>query len=106
MFNEPGFEVAGLRTVDVFTSGWVGPQRAEKLEAMLERLREVPGVDAASFTHAFPMSDRYWTLFFRSDGPSDALVEANVTVVDPGYVAVHRGLWRGLGDQKPALSTS
>ncbi len=33
-------------------------------------------------------------------------MKPHLQVVDPGYVAVHRGLWRGLGDQKPALSTS
>jgi predicted permease len=89
---DPGFERSGVLLVDLSWSrlGYPDARQAALRDALLERLRGVPGVRDAGASLLTPISGSFWNDFVAIDGytPSnrqDALIWFNA--ITPGYLA-------------------
>ena len=81
---DPGFATSGVLLLSWEATGRVEPaQRRATLLDVLERLREVPGVEAASA--ASGLLGRGWRHNIRLPGTTDQWVEAAMKPVTPGF---------------------
>jgi predicted permease len=82
-FNPDGVVVAGI---DPGAHGY-DAERAQRLRReLLDRVRAVPGVEAAAFAVWAPMGGNVWTTQVSGDEPSGTPVSANVATIGSGYV--------------------
>jgi predicted permease len=82
-FNPDGVVVA---SVDPASHGY-DTERAQRLRAeLLDRVRAIPGVEAAAFAVWAPMGGNNWTTQVRRDEASATPVSVNVATIGSGYV--------------------
>jgi predicted permease len=103
---DPGFTAANLLTLRVDPSRKEHPTREARnayFDALLQRVRSVPGVEAAGLTDALPFGDNFgwrgWTITSR-DVAADAAARhhARVRMVDDAYLPAMRiGMRAGRG---------
>jgi putative ABC transport system permease protein len=91
---DPGFDASHILSMQVNTAGYLresDPRFLEFLKGTLERVRALPGVEAAGTAHFLPLGRVIpGTGFWRADRPVPAHGEEPVTevlVVMPGYFA-------------------
>jgi len=88
-----GYDPAGVLTarLPLPASMYTPPRRQALLEAILDRLRTMPGVAAAGFTSEFPLTPGGSTGAFQIHPPqgeeSAVTVQASPRIVSPGYFA-------------------
>ena len=89
---EPGFDPGGLLTARLSLPTAAYPDDAAASAAfarLLERLRSVPGVEAAAFSNSAPFSGSYGDSVLLPDGfgarPGESIVSPSNNVVTPGY---------------------
>jgi putative ABC transport system permease protein len=90
-----GFRIDRILTLRMFLSPGRYNQdsrRAQYLENVLDRVRTVPGVEAASSAHFLPMTGMFsGSCFTRADRPKPApgfAPGANFLIISPGYFSV------------------
>ena len=89
----PGFEAGNLLSFEVSTGGTVRddkPRRAPFYQEVLDRVRQMPGVEAAGGTNHVPLAGDIWFLSFQIEGRAIAVSElpsAVYRVATPGYFA-------------------
>ncbi|MGD2115778.1 MAG: ABC transporter permease, partial [Acidobacteriota bacterium] len=92
--RDPGLEPGGLLAVRLSlpeTEYESGPVRLRFEEELIERIRALPGVDAAAISNLFPYDDGNWVLPFLVEGEepaADRMDQANLASlrqVTPGY---------------------
>jgi putative ABC transport system permease protein len=90
----PGFDAAHILSMQINTAGYLkdsDPQFLEFCTGMLERVRALPGVEAAGTSHFLPLGRIIpATGFWRADRAAPAFGEqpgTEVLVVMPGYFA-------------------
>jgi predicted permease len=82
-FNPDGVVVAGI---DPGAHGY-DTERAQRLRRqLLDRVRAVPGVEAAAFAVWAPMGGNVWTTQVRGDEEFDTPITANIATIGSGYV--------------------
>jgi putative ABC transport system permease protein len=82
-FNADGVVVAG---VNPDAHGY-DSQQAQRLQSdLLERVRAVPGVEAAAFAVWAPMGGYVWTMQVSADGEPARPMNANIATIGSGYV--------------------
>lgn len=86
---DPGFQVEGVLTLDVHAAG---DDFSEFLHQALDRIRAVPGVDAAGMVRPFPLGPETfagegWTFTIpQAEGPrAGEELEADLRFASPGY---------------------
>jgi len=86
-----GFDSDGLLIVDLQSSRRYGDQRSRAVkQALLDRLRAVPGIAAASATKVLPVSGSLWTKAIQVEGHASGSADAEsaaFNVIGPGYFA-------------------
>lgn len=87
-----GFDKDGVVTFALEAPGWgaTNDEAAATMTAYLDRIREVPGVEAAGFTNRVPLAGGLFTGDFRSEEMVAADVEpssASFRYVSPDYLA-------------------
>ena len=93
---DPGFRsdhVLTMRLVVPETKYKDFPKRTEFFQRVLERVRALPGIQAAGFTSALPLTWRGGTNSFTPEGmplKRDVTYDANNRVVTPGYFEAMR----------------
>lgn len=92
--TNPGFNAENVSTTQVLlprSKYPEGPQIAALFDQLLERLRVVPGVEAAGAIDAIPLGGGGNVLSFSIEGrpapPPEQVVDAEAYVVSPGYFA-------------------
>ncbi|MBN8226571.1 ABC transporter permease [Corallococcus macrosporus] len=103
---DPGFRSEGVLTVKLdlppirYAFGGAAP--AAFYDALLERLRALPGVEAAGVVNALPMEGKRWTLAVRDPTrpvpPGTEPWQASIRIVTPGALeALRVPVLRGRG---------
>jgi predicted permease len=86
-----GFESRGVLIVDLRSSRPYTDERGKAVKsALIERLRAVPGIAAASATQVLPVSGSLWTKTIQVEGHvfrSDETDSAGFNVIGPAYFA-------------------
>ena len=86
-----GFDSRGVLIVDLRSSRPYTDERGKALKrALIERLRAVPGIAAASATQVLPVSGSLWTKTIQVEGHvfrSDEADSAGFNVIGPAYFA-------------------
>ena len=88
--TDVGFRLDGLNYLSVDFAGLRLPETEVKpyASSLLERIRAIPGVEAAALTSHFPLSNSGWTLGVRFPGheqADDARTYSQFTWISPGY---------------------
>ncbi|HSJ09038.1 MAG TPA: ABC transporter permease, partial [Longimicrobiales bacterium] len=93
---DPGFQAEGVLTValQLNLAGVPDQEMAsflvQRREQILERVRELPGVEHAGMINVFPLRTEgaFTQEYVRADAPADATgVQADTRYIDPGYPA-------------------
>ncbi len=86
---EPGFTMQGINTVtlDLGSQGYSDTTASEFQRQLRDRLRALPGVDAAAQAVITPLSDSHWFSQFQLGGTSEwSQIEFNY--VSTGYLSI------------------
>lgn len=86
--QDKGLETAQVAVADVLLSRlYVEPEkRINLIDAVLQNLRSIPGVESAGFVSAMPFAGESWIEFARRpDRPNEKLPLINARWVSPGY---------------------
>ncbi|HKA37455.1 MAG TPA: ABC transporter permease [Thermoanaerobaculia bacterium] len=89
----PGFSAEGLLTtsVNLFTAGYDKPRAKNFQEALIERVRTIPGVESAALSRVTPFSYRtYSSAPIAVEGyvpPPDQQPSAEYNEIGPGFLA-------------------
>jgi predicted permease len=107
----PGFDPAGLLTMDISRSRDTSPEAARNFYGqVIERMRALPGVEAAAVSTTLPMVGwNYGVPFRRPDQPKDAMQRqyGMLNVVSTGYFEMLRlPILRGRHFQTEDTATS
>jgi predicted permease len=82
---DPGFRQDGILQLDVHLRVPV-ERRAALLEDLLERVRAIPGVDAAASSNYVPLAGNSWNAFVQAEAPGgERKGVVNFDRVSPGY---------------------